>query len=137
MPPPFDAVAKIHPPREAWRLKVRVLRLWIIPSFGNHDVPNSMVLILLDEDSTKIQATIKKQLLNRFKEQISEGQVYQMSYFSVVPNQGGYQAAEHEFKLIFLNRTTLVPITDDAIPRSCLSLYQFSDILNMVDDHEY
>ncbi|MED6216419.1 hypothetical protein PIB30_007397 [Stylosanthes scabra] len=60
-----------------------------------------------------------------------------MSYFNIVPNQGGYRAAEHEFKLTFLNRTTILPITDDAIPRSCLSLYQFADILNMVDDHVY
>ncbi|XLU35563.1 hypothetical protein S245_071629 [Arachis hypogaea] len=49
MPPSFDMISKMHPPREAWRLKVRVLRLWVVPSFGNHDVPNSMEMILFDE----------------------------------------------------------------------------------------
>ncbi|KAL4307254.1 hypothetical protein AHAS_Ahas16G0259900 [Arachis hypogaea] len=75
MPPPFDMISKMHPPREAWRLKVRVLRLCVVPSFGNHEVPNSMEMILLDEHCGKIQATVKKPLLNRFRDHIVEGQV--------------------------------------------------------------
>ncbi|XP_016197542.1 uncharacterized protein LOC107638697 isoform X3 [Arachis ipaensis] len=35
---------------EVWRLKVRVLRTWIIPSFGNHDVANSMEVVHVDAD---------------------------------------------------------------------------------------
>lgn len=50
MSPSFDAISKIVPPREAWRLKVRVIRAWIVPSFGNPDSPNSMELILVDEN---------------------------------------------------------------------------------------
>ncbi|QHO06288.1 uncharacterized protein DS421_14g453410 [Arachis hypogaea] len=54
----------MHPPREVWRLKVRVLRLWVVPSFDNHEVPNSMEMILLDDHCEKIKAIVKKQLLN-------------------------------------------------------------------------
>ncbi|XP_072073889.1 uncharacterized protein [Arachis hypogaea] len=118
MPPPFDSISKIHPPREAWRLKVRVLRTWIVPSFGNHDVANSMEILLVDKDSNKIQAIVKKQLINKFKENIIESQTYRMSYFSVVPNQGNYRAAEHEFKLVFLNHTTVIPVPNNAIPKT-------------------
>ncbi|QHO30501.1 Replication factor-A carboxy-terminal domain protein [Arachis hypogaea] len=53
MSPSFDAISKIVPPREAWRLKVRVIRAWIVPSFENPDSPNSMELILVDENSYK------------------------------------------------------------------------------------
>ncbi|QHN83701.1 uncharacterized protein DS421_20g706970 [Arachis hypogaea] len=106
MPPSFDMISKMHPPREAWRLKVRVLRLWVVPSFGNHDVPNSMEMILFDEHCGKIQATVKKPLLNRFRDHIVEGQVYRMAYFTVVSNHGSYRATSHEFKLVFLHRTT-------------------------------
>ncbi|XP_052113760.1 uncharacterized protein LOC107474476 [Arachis duranensis] len=70
MPPLFDSISKIHPPREAWRLKVRVLRTWIVPSFGNLDVANSIEIVLVDGDSNKIQAIVKKQLINRFKENV-------------------------------------------------------------------
>nr|XP_025678667.1 uncharacterized protein LOC112778577 [Arachis hypogaea] len=137
MPPPFDSISKIHPPREAWRLKVRVLRTWIVPSFENHDVANSMKIVLIDEDSNKIQATVKKQLINRFKENIIEGQTYRMSYFSVVPNQGNHRVAEHEFKLVFLNRTTVIPISDDAIPKTCFSFCPFDELLKMTEDYVY
>ncbi|XP_025604762.1 uncharacterized protein [Arachis hypogaea] len=132
-----NSLLVIHPPREAWRLKVRVLRTWIVPSFGNHEVANSMVIVLVDGDSNKIQATVKKQLINRFKESIIEGQTYRMSYFSVVPNQGNYRAAEHEFKLVFLNHTTVIPVPDDDIPKTCFSFCPFDELLKMTEDYVY
>ncbi|RYR67352.1 hypothetical protein Ahy_A03g013679 [Arachis hypogaea] len=91
MPPPFDMISKMHPPREAWRLKVRVLSLWFIPSFVNHEKP----------------------LLNRFRDHKVEGQVYRMIYFTVVSNHGSYRATSHEFKLVFLHRTTVVAVDED------------------------
>ncbi|RYR12983.1 hypothetical protein Ahy_B04g070222 isoform A [Arachis hypogaea] len=130
MPPPFDMISKMHPPREAWRLKVRVLRLWVVPSFGNHEVPNTMEMILLDEHFVllldfqcgKIQATVKKPLLNMFRDHIVEGQVYRMAYFTVVSNHGSYRATSHEFKLVFLHRTTVVAVDEDVIPKTCFNI---------------
>ncbi|RYR73995.1 hypothetical protein Ahy_A02g008594 [Arachis hypogaea] len=137
MPPPFDMISKMHPPREAWRLKVRVLRLWVVPSFGNHEVPNSMEMILLDEHCGKIQATVKKPLLNRFRDHIVEGQVYRMAYFSVVSNHGSYRATSHEFKLVFLHRTTVVAVDEDVIPKTCFNMFPFSELLNMTQDYDF
>nr|XP_025608144.1 uncharacterized protein LOC112701620 [Arachis hypogaea] len=87
--------------------------------------------------SNKIQVTVKKQLINRFKENIIEGQTYQMAYFSIIPNQGNCRTAEHEFKLIFLNRTTVVPIPDDAILKTCFSLCPFDELLKMTENYVY
>ncbi|XP_057747815.1 replication protein A 70 kDa DNA-binding subunit C-like [Arachis stenosperma] len=137
MPPPFDMISKMHPLREAWRLKVRVLRFWVIPSFGNHEVPNSMEMILLDEHCEKIQATVKKPLLNRFRDHIVEGQVYRMAYFTVVSNHGSYRATSHEFKLVFLHRTTVVAIDEDVIPKTCFNMFPFSELLNMTQDYDF
>ncbi|RYR02960.1 hypothetical protein Ahy_B06g081791 [Arachis hypogaea] len=137
MLPLFDSISKIYLLKEAWRLKVRVLRTWIVPSFGNHNVANSIEIVLVDEDSNKIQATVKKQLINRFKENIIEGQTYQMSYFSIFPNQGNYRAAEHEFKLVFLNRTTVIPVPNDAIPKTCFKFCPFDELLKMTEDCVY
>ncbi|QHO05468.1 Replication factor-A carboxy-terminal domain protein [Arachis hypogaea] len=115
----------------------QVLRTSIVPSFRNHDVANSMEVVLVDADSNKIHATVKKQLINRFKENIIEGQTYQMAYFSVVPNQGNYRIVEHEFKLVFLNRTSLVSVLDDAIPKTCFSFCPFDELLKMTNDYVY
>ncbi|QHN95265.1 Replication protein A 70 kDa DNA-binding subunit C [Arachis hypogaea] len=137
MPPPFDMISKMHPPREAWRLKVRVLRLWVVPSFGNHDVPNSMEMILLDEHCGKIQATVKKPLLNRFRDHIVEGQVYRMAYFTVVSNHGSYRATSHKFKLVFLHRIIVVAVDEDVIPKTCFNMFPFSELLNMTKDYDF
>ncbi|QHO30615.1 Replication protein A 70 kDa DNA-binding subunit C [Arachis hypogaea] len=137
MPPPFDMISKMHPPRETWRLKVRVLKLWVVPSFGNHEVPNTMEIILLDEHCGKIQATIKKPLLNRFRDHIVEGQVYRMTYFIVVSNHGSYRATSHEFKLVFLHRTTVVAVDEDVIPKTCFNMLPFSELLNMTQDYDF
>ncbi|XP_025665009.1 replication protein A 70 kDa DNA-binding subunit A [Arachis hypogaea] len=137
MPPPFDMISKMHPPREAWKLKVRVLRLWVVLSFGNHEVPNSMEMILLDEHCEKIQATVKKPLLNRFRDHIVEGQVYRMTYFAIVSNHGSYRATSHEFKLVFLHRTTVVAVDEDVIPKTCFNMFPFSELLNMTQDYDF
>nr|XP_025684826.1 uncharacterized protein LOC112785582 [Arachis hypogaea] len=128
MPPPFDMISKIHLPREAWRLKARVLRLCVVPSFGNHEVPNSMEMILLDEHCKKLQDTVKKPLLNRFRDHIIEGQVYRMAYFTVVSNHGSYRATSHEFKLVFLHRITVVAVDEDVIPKTCFNMLCLSGI---------
>ncbi|RYR50869.1 hypothetical protein Ahy_A06g025875 [Arachis hypogaea] len=60
-----------------------------------------------------------------------------MSYFSVVPNQGNYRTAKHEFKLVFLNRTTVIPVPDDAIPKTCFSFRPFDELLKMTEDYVY
>ncbi|KAL4274720.1 hypothetical protein AHAS_Ahas20G0035400 [Arachis hypogaea] len=120
MPLPFDMISKMHPPREAWRLKVRVLRLWVVPSLCE-----------------KIKATVKKPLLNMFRDHIVEGQIYKMAYFTVVSNHGSYRATSHEFKLVFLHRTTVVAVDEDVIPKTCFSMFPFSELLNMTQDYDF
>ncbi|XLU18572.1 hypothetical protein S245_054638, partial [Arachis hypogaea] len=87
--------------------------------------------------STKVQATIRKQLIHKLKDHLLEGSCYKMSYFAVVSNQGSYRATKYKFKLIFLFRTTVTTIADDIIPKSCFSIYPFEDILQMSQDHDY
>ncbi|RYR38538.1 hypothetical protein Ahy_A09g043587 [Arachis hypogaea] len=85
----------------------------------------------------KIQATIKKQLLNRFRDHIVEGQVYRMAYFTVVSNHGSYRATSHEFKLVFLHQTTVVAVDEDVISNTCFNMFPFSDLLNMTQDYGF
>ncbi|XLT87805.1 hypothetical protein S245_009895, partial [Arachis hypogaea] len=85
----------------------------------------------------KIQATVKKPLLNRFRDHIVEGQVYRMAYFTVVSNHDSYRATSHEFKLVFLHRTTIVAVDEDVIPKTCFNMLPFSELLNMTQDYEF
>ncbi|QHO37793.1 uncharacterized protein DS421_4g114670 [Arachis hypogaea] len=58
-------VIPINPEKEAWNLKVRVIRLWTVPTFTSQLLPNSMEMILVDESGCKIQATIRKTMIYR------------------------------------------------------------------------
>ncbi|KAK2368121.1 replication protein A 70 kDa DNA-binding subunit [Trifolium repens] len=57
----FDDVAEIVPNQGSTRIKVRVLRLWKIPSFLNPFEISSIEMVLVDEKGAKIHASIRKQ----------------------------------------------------------------------------
>ncbi|KAK2410313.1 replication protein A 70 kDa DNA-binding subunit B [Trifolium repens] len=80
----FDDVSEIVPTQEYVRIQVRVLRLWKVPVFLIPGETSSIDMVLVDERGGKIHASIRKQLLYMFESKIEEGEVYQMSYFSVV-----------------------------------------------------
>ncbi|KAJ1406482.1 hypothetical protein SESBI_25026 [Sesbania bispinosa] len=91
---PFDSVKDIvYERREALRLKVRVVR------------------------GGRIQASIRKAMIRKFKSSIVEGGVYKMIYFELVENGGEYRACSHEFKLLFQPRTRIFPTESEVIPR--------------------
>lgn len=45
----FDNLCEIKSGREAWRIKVRVVRTWKVPSFMNPEQANSLEMIFVDE----------------------------------------------------------------------------------------
>ncbi|QHN76790.1 hypothetical protein DS421_19g647020 [Arachis hypogaea] len=92
---------------------------------------------LINEHCGKIQATVKKPLLNSFRDHIVEGQIYRMAYFTVVSNHGSYRATSHEFKLVFLHRTTIVAVDEDVIPKTCFNMFSLSKLLNMTQDYDF
>ncbi|XP_016192846.1 uncharacterized protein LOC107633760 [Arachis ipaensis] len=133
----MDMVNKINLEKEAWNLKVRVIRLWTVPTFTGQLLPNSMEMILVDESGCKIQATVQKTMIYRFKQLLSEGRVYVMKLFSVVPNQGSYRATRHQFKLIFKFKTTVRDAICDFIPKSALTISPFTELLETKEDSDF
>ncbi|RYQ84538.1 hypothetical protein Ahy_B10g103942 isoform F [Arachis hypogaea] len=133
----MDMVNEINPEKEAWNLKVRVIRLWTVPTFTGQLLPNSMEMILVDESGCKIQVTVRKTMIYRFKQLLSEGRVYVMKLFSVVPNQGSYRATRHQFKLIFQFRTTVKDAICDFIPKSALTISPFTELLETKEDSDF
>ncbi|QHO58071.1 Replication protein A 70 kDa DNA-binding subunit C [Arachis hypogaea] len=123
----MDMVNKINPDKEAWNLKVRVIRLWTVPTFTGQLLPNSMEMILVDESGCKIQATVRKTMIYRFKQLLTEGRVYVMKLFSVVPNQGSYRATRHQFKDAIC----------DFIPKSALTISPFTELLKTKVDFDF
>jgi len=45
----FHSVSEIVAGKDGWRIKVRVLRMWEVPTFMKPDVTNSLERVLIDE----------------------------------------------------------------------------------------
>ncbi|GJS08321.1 nucleic acid-binding, OB-fold, replication protein A, OB domain protein [Tanacetum coccineum] len=76
-------VSELTPFRDDWKVKVRVIRLWKLPDFSNPLVTYSLDMVLMDEEGTKIHATVKKSLVSDFDSQLEQGQCYCLSDFGV------------------------------------------------------
>lgn len=126
----FDNLCEIKSGREAWRIKVRVVRTWKVPSFMNPEQANSLEMIFVDEKGCRIHATVRKQLLYLFQDKIVEGEVYKMAYFGVVPNLGSYRSTVHDYKLVFQMKTKIQKAESSTIPLYGLSFTKCADLKN-------
>ncbi|KAJ1431361.1 Nucleic acid-binding, OB-fold [Sesbania bispinosa] len=97
---PFDMISAIHPGKDSWRLRVRVVRLWEMCSIVDPTKPFAIDMVLMD-----VEATIRKPMMKKFSNLIVEGEVYTMMSFAVIKNVGCYRASRHEYKLLFSAKT--------------------------------
>ncbi|XP_057453440.1 uncharacterized protein LOC130745283 [Lotus japonicus] len=66
--------------------------------------------------------------MSKFQREIVEGNVYKVTHFTVVDNDGGYRATQHEYKVIFNSKTKLQIDQCDMIPRHGLTLKDTSEV---------
>jgi len=45
----FDSLFENVPGKDGWRIKVRILRIWEVPTFLRPDQTNSLEMVLIDE----------------------------------------------------------------------------------------
>ncbi|KAJ1377589.1 hypothetical protein SESBI_48730 [Sesbania bispinosa] len=105
----FDAVKNIYRGKETWRLKVRVVRMWVICAKENPSNVFSVEMVLVDAEGGRFQASIRKAMLKKFMGNVVKGAVYKMSFFGVIDNLGTYRATTHDYKLLFQPRTKVYP----------------------------
>lgn len=82
----------------------------------------------LNFQGSKIEATIKKYMMTKFRRDIVEGNVYKITSFTVVDNNGAYRATDHEFKILFNSKTRVQIDQCDSILRLGLTLKDTSEI---------
>ncbi|KAJ1400498.1 Nucleic acid-binding, OB-fold [Sesbania bispinosa] len=103
----FDPVKNVYPGKQTWHFKVRVELLWEMFPLDEPAKPFSIEMVLLDVEGWKIQASIRKPMIKKFKELVVEGEVYKMHFFRVVRNLGSYRATRHEYKFLFHAKTKI------------------------------
>ncbi|GAU23257.1 hypothetical protein TSUD_281500 [Trifolium subterraneum] len=134
---PFDFLGSVSPGRDSWRFKVRILRLWNVPSFLKSDQSNSIEMVLIDEKGGKIHASVRRQLVYLFGSKITEGDVYKMSFFTVSPESGLYRPTPHPYKLNFEMKTKVQACENREIDPYGLSLTSIGDVIIHGSDHDF
>ncbi|KAL6526977.1 hypothetical protein OROGR_016067 [Orobanche gracilis] len=130
-----DDVSVVTASKDTWNIVTKVIRLWVSPSFSGGKLPFSMELVLMD---SKLQdSCFRKTLVYRFKPLLTEGHVYQISYFGVGDNVGDFRTISHQFKINFHIHTIVKEITNTPITKSPYSFKPLSEIMFNDPDSSY
>ncbi|RYR74781.1 hypothetical protein Ahy_A02g009498 [Arachis hypogaea] len=123
-------IADINPTIDNLCVRIRVIRLWTLPIYGNSPLPYSIEMVWLDEDGGKIHASVKKAFVSRFVNLLEEGISYQIRYFGVGLNKGYFKTTHHEYVVNLNQRTDVHRLPESSsIPRYGFKFLSF-DTLN-------
>ncbi|QHO30176.1 uncharacterized protein DS421_8g231090 [Arachis hypogaea] len=86
----YDLLEMIAPPKESWKIHVRVIRLWSLPKFKDPKSSSSIEMVLMDEQGTTMHASVGEDLISVFEPLISEGTVTTvlLSFCDAIPLYG-------------------------------------------------
>ncbi|KAJ1376352.1 hypothetical protein SESBI_50028 [Sesbania bispinosa] len=125
----YDLVKDVFPGKQTWRLKVRIVRIWEMCPIDHPANPFAIEMVMMDAEGAKIQATIRKPMIRKFRGSVLEGHAYKMAFFEVVRNTGSYRACRHDYKLVFHAKTRVVNCDGVPIPLYGLSLMSTDEII--------
>ncbi|QHO53645.1 Replication protein A 70 kDa DNA-binding subunit C [Arachis hypogaea] len=132
-----DLVEKITPWRGSWKVHVKVVKLWYHKNPALDASQNLLHMVLMDEKLHKIQATIRDKLISKFAVSLHEGDLYLMTYFTVVPNTSMNRVTKHRFRLLFQYKTSVVSVVSPRIPHSDLCFTSIDEIDQMTKDYNF
>nr|KAJ0223431.1 hypothetical protein LSAT_V11C200100110 [Lactuca sativa] len=94
----IDKLADIDASIESWNIRAQVVMIWKQTYKNNPNMVNSFDMILMDQEGTRIHATIKKNLINAFQALLEEGAVRQITNFGMARNEGDYMINPFNFE---------------------------------------
>lgn len=122
-------ISTINPSKETWNIVAKVQRLWLSPSLYGSKLPFSLDMVLVDSKGDKIHATVRKTLIYRFQSLLTEGRVYQISFFGVGESGRDFRTTGHAFKINFQIHTFVCVVTNTPINHSPYSFMAISEIM--------
>ncbi|QHO28223.1 Replication protein A 70 kDa DNA-binding subunit B [Arachis hypogaea] len=134
----FDSVKDLSLISEKnWCIKVRILRMWKVPSYEKSYSQPLMELVVIDKDGTRIHCFIRSVHYRLFEPILEEGKVFVVGNFAMDSNTQKYRPTKHSMRIIF-KRDTLVSGADDMdIPIESFDFVATKEILSSVKDDLY
>nr|GEX47905.1 replication protein A 70 kDa DNA-binding subunit B [Tanacetum cinerariifolium] len=93
------------------------------------DTLASMDMILMDQECSRISATIGNKMVSQFESLLKEGGSLNLSNFYVVKNNGPYKVANHPFKINFHKKTKVKAIQSVFPSKHGFSFVPFTDFV--------
>ncbi|XP_028796393.1 replication protein A 70 kDa DNA-binding subunit D-like [Neltuma alba] len=123
-----DLIKDVDDSKDTWCVVARVLRKWIMakktPPFDIFKVG----MILVDEQGYRVEAFMsQKAQLQRYMDEITEGEVYQFENFVAVPNNDAFKLCHHTWKIRF-HSMTFFQKHDLAVPLNAFNFVPIKDI---------
>jgi len=133
----FSPIFEISTEKFFWNIKAKVIRLWQVSDLNKNTLPFSSETVLMDEAGNGIHASIKKNLLYKFKNDIFEGKCFTFENMGVANNGGTYRTTRHPFKLNFQFGSKVVFLPALSITKSPYNLVPIPEIVRGSYDTDY
>ncbi|KAL6584691.1 hypothetical protein OROMI_003980 [Orobanche minor] len=127
MAPVYDKISSLNPIRDNWNVLTRVIRLWSTRGGGQI---TGIDFILMDDQGSRIQATVRKHLAPKYEKLIREGAVYAIRNFTLANNTGGFRVANHEYKITIQGETIALLQSDSLVPPTIWDFVKYDDVLS-------
>ncbi|XP_075104274.1 replication protein A 70 kDa DNA-binding subunit D-like [Nicotiana tabacum] len=111
----YSLLTDLNSIRDDWTVRVRVCRIWNSINFKRNRELMSTDMILIDEEETLIHATINKNLVNKYKNLLSEGSIYVIKNFKVSEASGLYRPVTSTYKISFFLTTALQELREGIV----------------------
>ncbi|CAH1445990.1 unnamed protein product [Lactuca virosa] len=126
-------IADLDVTRDYLIIKVRVINHWKQKSFYNKNEIWFIELILVDEQGSKIQASVPKKFLYRFKNVLKDGKSYYITSPSFAALKANtFRLIPQDQKLTFVQETVVKECTQFSGPKFGFSFVDFQYVLSMV-----
>ncbi|KAH6800429.1 hypothetical protein C2S52_000893 [Perilla frutescens var. hirtella] len=139
MPPMWSLLSQINPFRSTWALQLRLVRAYEIPAYGKNNEIKDYVCIFHDREGVRIQATIQRDLVDRFKSSLIEGNIYALKNVSIASNNMRFKTTTHQYRIIFLQKTLMHDLLEEGFPHIIYNFKSMKNVISMenVDESEY
>ncbi|XP_023634269.1 replication factor A protein 1 [Capsella rubella] len=120
----FAFLRDVRPYKTAWRVQVKVLHSW---RQYTSMTAETLELIVSDDKGCKIHASVKKDLVNHYVNNLPVGDWRFIENFQLTHASGQFRRTNHLYKMAFINGT-VVTMSDPVSDSNFLSLAKFSKI---------
>ncbi|KAJ1390733.1 Nucleic acid-binding, OB-fold [Sesbania bispinosa] len=111
--PKFVCLKNIDTNCESCTIRVQVIRIWSVPHLSAAGDFISIDMVLFDSHGTKIQASLRHSIVSILNLKLSEGLVYEIGGFEVIPNNGIDQVTNHAFRLMLTSNSRVISCAID------------------------